>query len=106
MKEIIRDNLNYFMEHHPEVWQAYQAYGKTVQEEGPLDPKSAALIKVVISAVSEHDYALMTHLRKGLAAGLTLEEMEHAIVLTAPSVGFPSMMESLLVLREFKESLV
>lgn len=100
MKQTIRENLNYFMEKHPDVWEAYQNYGKQVHDDGPLDDKTIALLKIVMSSVSEHDYALTTHLRKGLAAGLTREEMEHAIVLTAPSVGFPNMMESLLVLRE------
>ena len=100
MKEIIRDNLNYFMEHHAEVYDAYVNYGRLVHADGPLDPKTIALLKVVMSSVAEHNYALTTHLRKGLAAGLTREEMEHAILLTAPSVGFPNMMESLLILRD------
>lgn len=98
----IAENFNYFRTQHKEIYEAYSQYGKLVHEEGgPLDEKTRALIKIVISSVSEHDYALLTHIKKAHALQCSREEMEHALLLTAPSVGFPSMMKALMVLREY-----
>ncbi len=100
----ISDNLNYFQTNHKEIYEAYSNYGKLIHKEGgPLDEKTRSLVKIAISSVGEHHLALETHIRKAIKAGCTLEEIEHVILLTAPSVGFPSMMESLLVFREFIE---
>ncbi len=100
----IADNFKYFVSRHKEIYEAYSEYGRLIHEEGgPLDEKTRALMKVVISSVSAHDFALKTHMKKAVEKGCTKEEIEHALLLTAPTVGFPNMMESLLVLREVFE---
>lgn len=100
----VADHLNYFITNHKDIYEAYSEYGRLIHEAGgPLDDKTRALIKIVVSSVSQHDYALNTHIKKAMAVGCNKEEIEHAILLTAPTVGFPNMMESLLVLRSFYE---
>ena len=99
--DAIESNLDYLMEKHKDVYSAYANFGKTVHEKGgPLDEKTRWLIKVAISASSQHHYALRTHIRKAFRNGCSREEIEHALLLTAPTSGFPTMMESLLVLRK------
>ena len=96
----IKENFKYFATEHKEIYDAYANYGKLIHEHGgPLDEKTRALMKVVISSVSCHNYALETHINKALEVSCTKEEIEHAILLTAPSVGFPNMMESIMVFR-------
>lgn len=96
----IKENFNYFTTEHKEIYDAYAHYGKLIHEQGgPLDEKTRALMKIVISSVSGQNYALETHINKAFEVLCTKEEMEHAILLTAPSVGFPNMMESIMVLR-------
>ncbi|NMB03827.1 MAG: carboxymuconolactone decarboxylase family protein [Tissierellia bacterium] len=100
MNETIRNNLQYLIDKHGDMYDAYTNYGKQVHTGGPLDDKTIWLIKVAISASNKLDYALATHIKKALDAGNTREEIEHVILLTAPTVGFPNMMESMLVLRQ------
>ncbi len=100
MNETIRQNLAYLTEKYGEVYEAYTKYGRAVHQAGPLDRKTAALIKVAISASAKFDYALATHIKKAIDAGCSREEIEHVLLLTAPTVGFPNMMESMLVLRQ------
>ena len=100
MNETIRKNLEYLIQKHGDVYRAYTNYGKAVHQAGPLDQKTASLIKVAISASAKFDYALATHIKKAIDAGCSRDEIEHVILLTAPTVGFPNMMESMLVLRE------
>ena len=98
--KVVKENLEYLIENHKEIYEAYTNFGKLIHEKGgSLDEKTRCLLKIVISATSSHQYALNTHIEKAIKAGVTNDEIEHAILLTAPTAGFPNMMEALLVLR-------
>lgn len=100
----IADNLKYFVDNHGEIYEAYENYGKLIHEcGGPLDEKTRALLKIVISATCKHEYALTTHIKKAINSGCSKEEIEHALLLTAPTAGFPSMMESIMIMRSLFE---
>lgn len=93
-------NLRYFTQHHESIYKAYEEYGRLVHEEGgPLDEKTCWLIKVAISTECQHPRALKTHILKAFKSGCTKEEIEHAILLVAPSAGFPKTMSGILALR-------
>jgi AhpD family alkylhydroperoxidase len=95
------ENLKYFKEHYPELYKAYESFGKEIHEKGgPLDRKTRWLIKIAVSAASQYEYALQTHIEKALNAGCSREEIEHAVLLIAPTVGFPRMMNALMILRK------
>jgi len=95
------ENLMYMKALHTDVYKAYEAYGKVVHESGgPIDEKSRWLIKVAISAVEQYPYAIRTHIHKALNAGCTRTEIEHAILLIAPTAGFPKAMEAIMILRD------
>jgi AhpD family alkylhydroperoxidase len=103
--DIIEKNLKYLIENHGEVYEAYEYYGKLIHEKGgPLDEKTRWLIKISLSTCNQFEYALRTHILKALKSGCTKEEIEHAILLVAPTCGFPKMMEGLLIFREIINS--
>lgn len=92
----IRENLDALIQKHPQIYDAYAEYGRVVHEEGgPLDEQTRWLIKVALSSAYGYEKAQITHMAKALDAGCTPEELEHAILLLAPSVGFPRMMEAM-----------
>lgn len=95
------ENLAGFIEKYPEIYEAYRQYGKIIHEKGgPIDEKSRWLIKIALSAASGYQFALRTHVEKAKRAGCSMEEIEHAILLIAPSVGFPKMMAAMMILHE------
>lgn len=101
MEDRIQKNLESFIRKHGEIYEAYEAYGRSIHEGGgPLDERTRWLIKVAISTTAQHEFALRTHIRKAKAAGCTYDEIEHALLLVAPSVGFPKTMQALIVLNE------
>lgn len=103
--KIIENNLNYFTENHREIYEAYENYGRTIHEKGgPLDEKTRWLIKVALSTDCQNEYSLRTHILKALESGCTEEEIEHTLLLVAPTAGFPKMMHGLLVFRNVIES--
>lgn len=94
-------NLKYLTEHHGEIYEAYEHFGKTVHEKGgPLDEKTRWLIKIACSVCCQYENALITHMLKAMHAGCKKEEIEHAILLTAPTCGFPKMMHAMLIFRD------
>lgn len=99
--DTIEENLKYFQEKHGKIYQAYENFGKLLHYEGgPLDEKVRWLIKVAVSTACQYEYALRTHIIKAIKSGCTREEIEHAILLVAPTAGFPKTMAGLLILRQ------
>jgi len=89
-----------FLEHFPEVGEAYQNLGEKVHSAGPLNDRDRALIKLAISGSSGHFSAFKAHIRKARNVGVTKEEIEHLIMLMLPTKGFPAMMAALGALED------
>ncbi len=104
MNKKIAENFNYFTKNYKDVYEAYKKYGEQIHDvEGGLGGKCVSIVKVSISATAGKKFALQTHIKKALEAGCTPKEIEHTILLTAPTAGFPTMMEALMVFREVME---
>lgn len=84
-----------FMDANPAIENAYNQLGSAVHSAGPLDEKTRALIKLAISTGAKLEGALHSHARKALEAGVTKEEMRHAVILALPTIGLPSTMAAL-----------
>ena len=98
----IRENLDALIARHPEIYEAYSEFGRTVHEQGgPLDERTRWLVKAATSAALGLGKAQLTHMAKAVAAGCSAEELEHTLLLIAPTAGFPRMMEALERFREF-----
>lgn len=84
-----------FSEKYPTVIKAYEEMGDAVHTAGQLDEKTRALIKLAISTGARLEGAVHSHARKALKAGVTKEEMRHAVLLALPTIGLPSMMAAM-----------
>ena len=74
----------------PAVVEAYEALAAQVRAAGPLGPREQRLVKLGIAIGLESEGAVRSHVRRGLADGLSREELLHAIVLAIPTAGFPA----------------
>jgi len=93
-----------FLENYPEVGKAYELMGDAVHSAGPLDNKTRALIKLSISTGARMEGAVHSHCRKAIKAGCTADEIRQAVILSLPTIGFPSMMAALSWVDEVLES--
>ena len=90
-----------FKTEFPKIYDMHKALGKEIHEQGgPLPENIRWLIKIVISAALNHKRALETHIGKAKEAGVTSEEIQHALLLLIPTVGFPAFMKSYSVLKK------
>lgn len=98
--EDIHKIFTLFKKEFPEVYAKHEALGKEIHERvGPLGETSRWLIKIAISAACNHERALATHIKKAKAAGVTDEEIKHALLLLIPTAGFPMFMKAYSVLE-------
>ncbi|QDV71627.1 Carboxymuconolactone decarboxylase family protein [Rosistilla carotiformis] len=78
----------------PEYMQAYEAFAAAAAKSGPLDAKSIALTKLAISIGAGLEGGTHSHARKALEAGCLPDELRHVAMLSAPTIGFPTMMRA------------
>jgi alkylhydroperoxidase/carboxymuconolactone decarboxylase family protein YurZ len=79
---------------YPQLMQAYESFGQAARESGPLTAREVALVKLAISMGAGLQGATHSHCRKALEAGCQPDELRHAAILTAPTIGFPTMMRA------------
>ncbi len=80
---------------HPAFFEAWDAVGTAVRAAGPIDLKTAHLVQLAASAAIRSEGAVHSHVRRALEAGATGAEVRQALMLTAPTIGFPNVIAAL-----------
>jgi len=78
-----------FVERFPELGEAWDR-ARDAEGAGPLDEKTVRLVKLGIAIGAARSGSVSSGVRKGLAAGLRLEEIEHVVACAASTLGFPA----------------
>ena len=92
-----------FKKEFPKAWSHYEALGREIHENGgPLPEKVRWLIKVAVSAATQHNLSLETHVTKAREAGATDDEIKHALLMVMQTTGFPMFMESYSIFKNMK----
>ena len=78
-----------FVKRYPkldEAWQAIHAAGR----EGPLDERTARLIKLGIAVGAMREGAVRSNVRKSISMGVSRAEIDQVVALAAGTLGLPS----------------
>jgi alkylhydroperoxidase/carboxymuconolactone decarboxylase family protein YurZ len=78
-----------FTQRYPDIGRAWELLRRE-EANGPLDDKTARLVKLGIALGSMREGAVHSAVRKARAAGVTREEIGQAIALAASTIGLPS----------------
>ena len=78
-----------FVDQFPKLGEAWSKIAEAGKE-GPMDAKTARLIKLGIAAGSMREGAVHSSVRKALAIGITEAELMQVVALTAGTLGMPS----------------
>ena len=78
-----------FTRRYPKLAEAWEKIGEAGHD-GPLDAKTIQLIKLAIATGAMREGAVHSSVRKSLAAGISVEEIEQVISLAASTLGMPS----------------
>lgn len=78
-----------FVEKFPALGGAHQQVAEAVDQSGPLDAKTCALIKMGICMGAGLESAFRSHVRRAREHGASEQEIEQAVLLAMNTVGFP-----------------
>jgi 4-carboxymuconolactone decarboxylase len=74
---------------------AVENLGKVTKAAGPLNKKTSELVQLAAAAAIHSEGSVHSHTRRAVAAGAKPEEVRHAVVLLASTIGFPSVSAAL-----------
>jgi len=78
-----------FIERYPNLGRAWESVNEAGAA-GPLDARTRRLIKIAASMGAMREGAVRSGVRKAIAEGITLAEIEQLVPLTAGTIGLPS----------------
>src|SRR2546426_10774984 len=76
---------------YPEVFRSYESLGDACRKAGPIDDKTAALVKLAIAVGTRHEGAVHSHTRRSIEAGASIDECRHVVLLSLTTNGLPAM---------------
>lgn len=85
---------------YPEVASQYNTLSESCRKAGPLDERTAELVKLAIAMGAGAEGAAHSHARRALAAGATEQHLEHVALLAITTLGFPRAMTGLAWVRD------
>ncbi|MFQ5815909.1 MAG: carboxymuconolactone decarboxylase family protein [Candidatus Hydrothermarchaeaceae archaeon] len=86
---VLPKNFRGLVATYPEVGKAYQVLAEGCYEAGPLDRKTAHLIKLGMSIASHSEGSTHTHVRLAKENGATDDEIRHVALLALTTLGWP-----------------
>lgn len=78
-----------FREGYPDVAAALDGLGEAADAAGPLDDRTARLVKLGLAVGAAAEGAVRSNTRKALAAGASPEEVSQVAMLAITTCGFP-----------------
>jgi 4-carboxymuconolactone decarboxylase len=87
--------VEWFSASFPSVLQAFQKLGDECHGAGPLDDRVRRLVKVGIAAAAQSEGAVHSAVRHAKAAGVSVAEIRHVIILSITTIGFPRAMAAM-----------
>lgn len=78
-----------FIRRYPKLAEAWEVI-RAAEEDGPLDEKTARLVKLGAAIGAFREGAVHSAVRKAIGAGASREEIAQVIALCATTIGMPS----------------
>jgi len=94
-KSTLPKNTQSFAANYKNVWKAFQELGDQCHSAGPLDDRTRRLLKVGVAVAAQSEGAVHSAVRQAKGAGLSDNEIRHAIVLAITTIGFPRAMAAM-----------
>ena len=78
-----------FIQRYPKLREAWESIHEA-GEKGPIDEKTARLIKLGIAVGAMREGAIRSSIRKALVMGISRSEVQQVVALSASTLGMPS----------------
>ena len=92
-----------FVERYPKLAEAWERTAEAGQE-GPLDERTARLVKLGIAIGALREGAVHSGVRKALAMGIPRDEIEQVVALAAGTLGLPATVAAYSWVQDINDS--
>ena len=96
-------NYRWLVNRFGDVLNAHQNLGKELLNAGPLDNKTAQLVKLAAAAANGSEGGVHSHIKRAKEAGASIDEIYHALILLTSTIGFPNTAAALSWARDILE---
>ena len=100
MMDYLPDVYKHFQQQFPETAKAYDRLALSCHNWGTLDEKTRRLIKLGIAIGQISEGGVRSHARRAMEAGVSPDELRHAVLLGLTTAGFPTMSAALKWVEE------
>jgi alkylhydroperoxidase/carboxymuconolactone decarboxylase family protein YurZ len=83
----------------PRIGRAWELTSTTAGK-GPLDERTARLVKLAVAIGAMREGAVHSAVRKARAAGVPIAAMDHVLALAVTTIGFPSAVAAFTWVRD------
>ena len=84
----------------PQLWRAFQALGAATGQAGPLSEREQRLVNLALALGGDSEGATHSHVRRGLADGLSSDDLDHVAFLAITTLGWPQAIRGLTWVRD------
>lgn len=84
-------NFMELIKEYPQIGDDFRKLSDACYEAGPLDRKTAHLIKLGMAIASHSEGAAHTQVRRAKESGASDEEIRHVVILSLTTLGWPMM---------------
>ncbi len=88
--EYLAGTFRRFAEEFGDINDAYNELASKCHTSGPLAPNTRRLVKLAISIGLSSEGAVRSHVRRALDEGISTEEIQHVMLLSLTTAGFPA----------------
>ncbi|RMF90621.1 MAG: carboxymuconolactone decarboxylase family protein [Methanobacteriota archaeon] len=88
---MLPDVFREIVEEYPEVSEAHREMAEACYRAGPLDRKTAHLIKLGMAIALKSEGAVHGQVRQAKKHGATDDEIRHVVLLSLSTLGWPAM---------------
>ncbi len=103
MNEVLPGRAGRLVKENADIWKAYQNLGQACAEAGPLEGKTLRLVKLALAAGAGSEGAVHSQVRRGIAEGLSRDELRHVAFLAMTTLGFPKAVAALTWIEDIVE---
>ncbi|MCU9850029.1 carboxymuconolactone decarboxylase family protein [Defluviimonas sp. WL0024] len=89
---------------HPAVWDAYAALGAATSTAGSLSDRERRLVKLALAIGAASEGAVHSHARRGLAEGLSGDDLKQVALLAIGPLGFPRAVAAMTWITDVSDS--
>jgi alkylhydroperoxidase/carboxymuconolactone decarboxylase family protein YurZ len=89
-------------ESYPKVWKRFTELADACHDAGPLDEKTRRLVKLALAIAAGSEGGTHSAVRHAREAGIKMEAMEHVVLLSITTLGFPAAGRALSWIRDAK----